>query len=236
MKQDAVAGRLKEYLDAKGWPAKEFEKRTGLGNGTASKIGETTRNTTYDRISKSPVDLNVEWLRTGEGEMLKPKGLTNEVEDLTPDERAILAEGLRDGRFRMVPLINIDSVGGVHSLNSLEPSEQYPIRMMPFTEAREGDVAIIQSGNSMYPTIPSGSALLIREVVDWQEYFGYGNIYVLWLRDGRRITKEVRRYDIDPKNFIWCVSYNPDVADEELPRKMIKGVWKVIKYVADFGW
>ena len=88
----------------------------------------------------------------------------------------------------------------------------------------------------MYPTIPSGAALLIREVVDWREYFGYGNIYVLWLRDGRRITKEVRRYDADPKNYVWCVSYNPDVADEELPRSMIRGVWKVIKYIADFGW
>ena len=90
MKQDAVAGRLKEYLDAKGWPAKEFEKRTGLGNGTASKIGETTRNTTYDRISKSPVDLNVEWLRTGEGEMFVQDTQSEQVAaflaDLTKDD------------------------------------------------------------------------------------------------------------------------------------------------------
>lgn len=143
---------------------------------------------------------------------------------------------LRDRDFRMIPLINIDSVGGIHSLNTTDISEQYVIKMMPFTEAREGDVAILQSGNSMYPTIPSGSALLIREVVDWREYFGYGSIYVLLLRDGRRITKEVHRYDPDPQNFVWCVSYNPDVADEELPRSMIRGVWKVIKYVADFGW
>ena len=84
--------------------------------------------------------------------------------------------------------------------------------------------------------IPAGSALLIREVPDWQEYFGYGNIFVIWLKDGRRITKEVRRYDPDPKKYVWCISYNPDVADEELPRSMIRGVWKVIKYIADFGW
>lgn len=141
-----------------------------------------------------------------------------------------------DKDVRLVPLINIDSVGGIHSNNTIDPSEQYVMRMMPFTEAREGDVAILQSGNSMYPTIPSGSALLIRKVEDWREYFGYGNIYVLWLRDGRRITKEVRRYDPDPQNYVWCISYNPDVADEELPRSMIRGVWKVIKYIADFGW
>lgn len=176
--------------------------------------------------------LSRSWLLTGEGEMLKPNGLADEEENDSSLEEQLEASG----NFRMVPLINIDSVGGIHSSNVIDPSEQYVIKMMPFTEARDGDVAILQTGNSMYPTIPPGSALLIREVVDWREYFGYGNIYVLWLRDGRRITKEVRRYDPDPKNYVWCVSYNPDVADEELPRSMIRGVWKVIKYIADFGW
>lgn len=186
------------------------------------------------KIASAYPQINPDWLLSGEGEMLKPKSESMEVHEEHADQIAI--EELREGRFRMIPLVNIDSVGGIHSENSIDPSEQYVIKMMPFTEARDGDVAILQSGNSMYPTIPSGAALLIREVVDWREYFGYGNIYVLWLRDGRRITKEVRRYDADPKNYVWCVSYNPDVADEELPRSMIRGVWKVIKYIADFGW
>lgn len=186
------------------------------------------------KIASAYPQINPDWLLSGEGEMLKPKSELMEVHEEHADQIAI--EELREGRFRMIPLVNIDSVGGIHSENSIDPSEQYVIKMMPFTEARDGDVAILQSGNSMYPTIPSGAALLIREVVDWREYFGYGNIYVLWLRDGRRITKEVRRYDADPKNYVWCVSYNPDVADEELPRSMIRGVWKVIKYIADFGW
>lgn len=175
--------------------------------------------------------LSKSWLLTGEGSMLK-----SEKEESENEDTETVGNKKSSGDFRMVPLINIDSVGGIHSLNSIESSEQYIIKMMPFTEAREGDVAILQSGNSMSPTIPPGSALLIREVSEWREYFGYGNIYVLWLRDGRRITKEIRRYDPDPKNYVWCVSYNPDVADEELPRSMIRGVWKVIKYLADFGW
>lgn len=236
MELDMISSRLREYLRVKKLTARDFERITGLGNGTTAHIGSSTRKTTFNRISKSGIDLNIDWLLTGEGEMTKPKGIVNEAEDVTSEEIEVLNAGLKNGTFRMVPLINVDSVGGVHSENSITASEQYVIQMMPFTEARDGDVAILQSGNSMYPTIPSGSALLIREVVDWREYFGYGNIYVLWLKDGRRITKEVRRYDADPKNYIWCVSYNPDVADEELPRSMIRGVWKVVKYIADFGW
>lgn len=211
---------------------KDFEIACGLSNGAAAKLSENSRKTTFDRIVEK-TDLNINWLLYGEGEMLKPTGLADEEED---DDSNLEEQLEPSGDFRMVPLINIDSVGGIHSSNAIDPSEQYVIKMMPFTEARNGDVAILQTGNSMYPTIPPGSALLIREVVGWREYFGYGNIYVLWLRDGRRITKEVRRYDADPKNYVWCVSYNPDVADEELPRSMIIGVWKVIKYIADFGW
>lgn len=224
---DTVATRLSRYLEYRSLTAKDFERTTDLGNGTCAAIGERTRKTTFDRISKNNLDLNIVWLRTGEGEMLKDLGeLTDE-----PETKVLHARE----SYKRVPLINIDSVGGVHSLNMIDSSEEYPIRLLPFTDAREGNVAIIQTGNSMSPTIPPGSVLLIRKVEDWQEYFGYGNIYVLWLRDNRRTSLVMRRYDSDPKNYVWCVSYNPDVADEELPRNLIRGVWKVIKYQANFG-
>ncbi len=223
--------RLSKYLKHKSLTFRDFERLCNLSNGTAARLRETTRKSTFDRIANK-CDLNIDWLLTGEGNMLASAQSDEIAVKKTVDD----GSEKQNIDFRLVPLINIDSVGGIHSENITTPSEQYVLRMMPFTEAKEGDVAILQSGNSMYPTIPPGSALLIREVSEWREYFGYGGIFVLWLRDGRRITKEVRRYDPDPKNYVWCVSYNPEVADEELPKSMIRGVWKVVKYVADFGW
>lgn len=215
--------RLNDVLKHIGLTQKQLADDMGTSQSAISALVKGSRPISEGFASRIETNygINAQWLLTGNGKMLKSDTLYN----------------ISDGEnFRLVPLINIDSVGGIHSENLITADEQYIIKMMPFTEAREGDVAILQSGNSMYPTIPPGSALLIREVVDWQEYFGYGNIYVLLLRDGRRITKEIRRYDADPKNYVWCVSYNPDVADEELPRSMIRGVWKVVKYIADFGW
>lgn len=231
----SVKERLIAYLEYKGINKSEFGRIIGVSNAFITSMRKSIQPDKVKAIKENFTDLNIDWLLYDEGEMLK-ESLRNEVESITQQEREAIEEGVRDGSFRLVPLKNIDSVGGIHSENAFSSSEQYTIKMVPFTEAREGDVAILQSGNSMYPTIPSGSALLIREVVDWREYFGYGGIYVLWLRDGRRITKEVRRYDSDPKNYVWCVSYNPDIADEELPKSMIRGVWKVVKYIADFGW
>lgn len=227
--------RLALYLKSMSITRTVFAEKLGTSQPTISAILSGSRPLSKGmlaRIGEKYSNLNIDWLLTGEGDMLR----IPQADKSSGEESVNIGNMQQKSDFRLVPLINIDSVGGIHSDNITTPSEQYIIRMMPFTEAREGDVAIIQSGTSMYPTIPPGSALLIREVIGWKEYFGYGGIYVIWLKDGRRITKEIRRYDADPKNYVWCVSYNPDVADEELPKSMIRGVWKVVKYIADFGW
>ena len=186
-------------------------------------------------------------------------GMEKNMRDLEPYQRDILVEKFGDeavGKYgnikssdtignsidisstdyRLVPIVHIDSVGGMHSANSIVSEPQYIEGYAPFTDAKDGDICIIQSGDSMVPTCPSGSLLLLRQVTNWKEYLGYGNIFVLELTDGRRITKEVTRYDENPRDYVWCVSHNPNVPDEELPKSMIASVWKVIKIQIDKGW
>lgn len=174
-------------------------------------------NVAYDNI------FSLSWLLTGEGEMLKG------------GEEGGEAKG-GGGGYRLVPLANVDSVGGMESANDVTDEPQFVLGLVPFTDAREGDVAIRQSGESMSPSIPAGSVLLIRRVEGWREYFGYGGIFVLELTDGRRVTKEVRRCDEDPRESVLCVSHNPAFAPERLPRRCIRSVWKVIKVLIDNGW
>ena len=222
--QTTVKERIKEFLKTQGIPVRTFEAHCGLSNGYLRQLRNSPTVDKMEIILREYPQLNREWLTTGEGDMLR-----EEVAELMG------VEPLEPG-VRLVPLINIDSVGGIHSNNILDPDEQYIIRRIPFTDARDGDVAIYQSGTSMSPTIPPGSVLHIRQVEGWQEYLGYGNLYVLLLADDRRITKEIRRYDPDPRNYVLCVSYNDNAAPEELPRSFIRGVWKVIKVLADYGW
>jgi hypothetical protein len=108
--------------------------------------------------------------------------------------------------------------------------------MVPFVDSRFGDIAIYQSGESMSPTVPPGAVLHLRRVEGWRDYFGYGNVFVLVLVDGRRVTKEVTRCDADPANYVTLVSHNPDVPDEDLPKSMISQVWKVLKILINNGW
>ena len=219
-----VKERIMQYLEYKNISITRAESDLGWSKSSLLK----SNNLSTDKASEFVhfySDLNTAWLLTGEGSMLKDGN--KEIEETT---------GKYDGNYKLVPLVHIDSVGGIHSANSIENEPQYVEGYIPFMNAIEGDKAIMQSGTSMIPTIPPGSIMQIRKVENWREYFGYGNIFVIELNDGRRITKEVRRYDENPKNFILCVSHNPDIEAEELPKSMIVSVWKVLKVLIDKGW
>ena len=219
-----IRERIKKYLSFKHFSVREFERLCNLGNGVVSRLSPSTSPATLNKIEANS-DLNLNWLFTGEGEMLKKSEDTEFIETSTSEDTQV-----------MIPLVHIDSVGGIYSPNSLAASEQYIERLVPFPDARPGDVAILQSGNSMAPTIPAGAILQIRRVEGWREYFGYGSDFVLWLTDDRRITKQILKYEPDPANYVTCHSYNPEAADEELPKKMIQEVWKVVNVLINKGW
>lgn len=217
---------INALLEKEGVNPSSFAKSIGvkptqiydLQSGKIKKISASIAN----KILASYPHYNITWLQFGQGDMLQ----SSDAIMTTPKEVGV----------NLIPLIAIDSVGGIHSQNQLVSSEQYVERMIPLPDARPGDVAIPQSGDSMAPHIPAGALLQIRKVEDWREYLGYGNVYVLWLKDDRRITKLIKRYNPDPKNYLLCCSYNPDASDEELPKSFIKEVWKVVNVLINKGW
>jgi len=232
---------MNSLLNYVGIGRREFSEKIGIKNPQwIADILNPKKNVGISKekanlICSAYPEIRLSYLTAGEGNMLKSDP-QNEVKELTADERAEFERAMGNGRATYIPLIHIDSVGGIHSHNQLTTSEQYVERLIPFPDARTNDVAILQSGDSMSPTIPPGAIMQIRRVEDWQEYFGYGNVYVLWLRDGRRITKLVKRYEPDSANFIMCCSYNPEADDEELPKSMILEVWKVVNVLINKGW
>lgn len=221
-----VKDRLIAFLEEKGINKSEFGRRIGVSSAFITSMRKSIQPDKVRSIKEQFPDLNIEWLLTGEGEML--------LDDM--DGQQPFKPDFKESNVGLVPLIHIDSVGGMDSENLLTAGAQYVERMVPFTNARENDRAILQSGTSMVPTIPPGSILHIRKVHNWREYFGYGADFVLWLTDDRRITKQVLKYTPDPQHYVICHSYNPEVEDEELPKSMIREVWKVVNVLISKGW
>lgn len=63
--------RINVFIQSLGITVSEFERICNLSNGAVSKMGDNTRTSTIDKISKIYPSLNITWLRTGEGEMIK---------------------------------------------------------------------------------------------------------------------------------------------------------------------
>lgn len=230
--ETSVKERIITFIKDKNLSVKGFESACGLSNGYLRQLKNSPTVDKVEKIISAYPELNRDWLLRGEGNMLVDMGGFEEV----PDEEVVNLNPRPGDKFTLIPLINIDSVGGMDSTNDLTWRDQFTIRHIPFIDAQKDDVAIFQSGDSMTPAIPSGSILQIRQVHDWQEYFGYGDTFVLWLKDNRRLTKQVLKYSLDPKNYVTCHSFNPEYADEELPKKFIRQVWKVISILSGKGW
>lgn len=67
-----IKERLMQFVGYKNISVQAFESNVNLSNGAVSKMGEGTRRSTIDKISNVYPELNINWLLTGEGEMIKP--------------------------------------------------------------------------------------------------------------------------------------------------------------------
>lgn len=64
--------RLNSFLLSQDLSAQAFERKCDIGMGTASRLSEKSYATTFKKISVAFPQLNMDWLRKGEGEMLNP--------------------------------------------------------------------------------------------------------------------------------------------------------------------
>lgn len=171
-----------------------------------------------DLINGKYLNINTSWLLTGNGEMIKQE----EKEGTT--KRQSISE-TADG-YKLVPLYNMDARGGFGANYEVDCTE-YVVDHIPFKDAKDKDICVPVSGKSMMPTFCPGTVVLLHEIENWIEFLETGQIYVLILKDGRRLIKELRRSEEDRQANYLCVSHNPDYEPVELQRKLIHKVYMV---------
>ncbi len=215
-----VKDRIKFFCKNEKISISDFEKALNVANGYVNSISKSVGIDKINSILEIFPNLSIEWLLTGKGYMLK-----NSMNTPQNDNKEAI-NTLSDIR---IPVYNIDVRAGMHDSTDITPDDaQYIERYTLFDGAKRGDIAFHVTGQSMIPKYLPGSLVLVREVASWQEYFGYGDCYILMLNDGRRVLKQVMKSEQDAKQYVLCQSINPQYPAEELPRKMIVKVFKVI--------
>lgn len=83
---NSVKKRMKHFLSYIGISEGSFESMCGLGNGWVSNIGDSIRTSTQNKILNIYPELNIVWLLTGEGSMLKSENIKKEeVREIDPE-------------------------------------------------------------------------------------------------------------------------------------------------------
>ena len=148
------------------------------------------------------------WLLTGEGDML-----------ISEDKPV---KSYTEGR----PYYDVDFIGGFDLvMNEQTATPSYLINFPPYN--KDGVIWCNITGHSMEPKISHGDVIAIKEVVDWQSYMSYGEVYAIVTKNDMRTVKIVRKGSDD--EHLRLVPINAkDYDEQEIERGMIERVFSVL--------
>ena len=221
--------RLLKYIDYQGDTKYKFYKKTGLSNGFLDK----NRNIGSDKceiISVYYPDLNLEWLITGKGEMLKPN-IKEMLSNKTIEKTIAFSEETKSIKNAInllnepkseygIPLIPIEAMagfgtGGVQVMDY--DTERYVVP--EFTELNV-DFMLRVKGSSMYPKYNSGDLVACKKLVLNDIFFQWNKVYVLDTDQGALIKRIKKGSD----DHLQIVSDNPSYEPYELHLSKIHAI------------
>jgi phage repressor protein C with HTH and peptisase S24 domain len=208
-----AVSRIIQYIDYKGISKYKFYKETNLSNGFLDK----NRNVGSDKceiISMHYPDLNIEWVITGKGSMLKSN---QEKENDVPFAKPTSKPG--EG----IPLIPASAMAGVCtgdiSVTEIE-CERYVVPVF-----RDADFLIPVKGSSMLPKYSSGDIIACTKLPLNDLFFQWNKVYVLDTVQGP-LVKRIAKGSSD--DTVLLISENPTYKPFELPKNQLRAIALVI--------
>lgn len=145
--KSTVKERLTEYLKTKRISKSEFGKVIGVSNAYVSAIRKTISTEKIQSIAASYPDLNIEWLLTGEGEMLKTQSANSVVTgDVSGNDNQIVAG---NNNVLSDKEVTYTTKPKAEDAEIIETLEAIPVISTEQAKAPDVDVkALVQSGSS----------------------------------------------------------------------------------------
>ena len=179
-----------------------FEEMCGIHPGTISAIksnGPTAAIVT--KISSTCPELNLNWLFSGQGDMINGKERHHDEQDVP-----------------QIPLVPFEAVAG---LGTPVYEDERIENFYQVTEFKDCDFLIRVKGDSMSPHFVGGSLLACKKVVN-AYFFQYGRCYVILTRSQGAMVKRIQ--PSDREGCVKCVSDNVNYAPFDVPMDDIVSV------------
>ncbi|MBD5267964.1 MAG: helix-turn-helix transcriptional regulator [Bacteroides sp.] len=218
-----IKDRIKRYLSFKHMSLRELERQCSISNGVLGRINKSTSPKTLKRIEDN-CDINLHWLLTGEGEMLRHTG------NISAEGREDI-ESMRDEvpEKYVTYLVPMSAMGG-----NLVGFEEDGVRREDcervISPIANIDWVVPVCGDSMEPEYPNGSKVYVRQI-NPGDFIPWGNVFVLDTTNGLVIKMVV---ESDKKDCVRCVSLNPSgrYTPFDVPIRTIRAMYRVILCVA----
>ena len=181
----SVKERLRIFLKENNIKGTDFCNKIGVSSGFISGMRESIQPDKLKSIATNYPILSIEWLLTGEGEMLKTDSPQPEIK-------------------KGVPYWNLPVSAGRSILDIIgKTSPDGYISGLPGADIAENILPV--TGTSMEPEILNGAIVGVRKMNNW-ETLNTERIYLIITQDDRMVKRI--EYDLENDDILWCVSPN----------------------------
>lgn len=221
-----ISARITKVIDYLGETANSFATKLGYQRAqTIYDIQKMKSAPSYDFFQRFTIAgysaiINLDWLLTGEGNMLRTE---SEKEEKLPSVNQT---------YEGAPYFNVDFIGGFDVIvNDQTRNPDFYINYPPYNQ--EGVVWCNLTGHSMEPEISNGDIIALREVTTPIQYLPAGEIYGI-VTEEYRTVKRVRLSQ--KEGFVRLIPSNKseEFCEQEIPISMILKVYAVLGSIRKF--
>lgn len=204
--KDRILKFSKKYL---GIGQNQFETKCGISNGYISKLKKGSMGADImNKISKVYPNLNLEWVVTGEGEMIK---------------------GCEDNSFQGMATAyfheNMPATAGDGEQPQIFNEKPTGIIRLPNLNGAKHIFPVV--GCSMMPRIKAGDLIGVTDEVALGSLIDPDNIYLIITTENQRMIKHIGKINREEET-ITCVSENENYAPFKLDFSEIYRVYQVV--------
>lgn len=207
--------RILHYIECKNIPKSKFYNDLGIKRGLldSDKLKASVTDVVIAKILAIYKDLNINWLLTGEGNMLRTESEKENIPVAHPS----------DSPMEGIPLIPISAMAG--AFTGEQTVLEYECERFVVPTFKGAEFLISVKGSSMYPKYNSGDIVACKRLPMDDIFFQWNKVYVLDTDQGPLIKRVKPGSD---KEHVLIVSDNERYEPFELPLNRIYHVALVI--------